>query len=148
MEPSTASPLPPSPLCAKEDEPLQPFCDGCGNVIEPDVCHCGDGPDSYEHHAELGGNHAFVPAGCTCLFMDTSWADVAKRLRARLREERQSTGAVRMRLACESCGKLHVDQGEFATKPHHTHQCAYCGLVWRPAIVNTVGVLFLYDQAK
>jgi hypothetical protein len=48
-----------------------------------------------------------------------------------------------MRLACESCGQLHIDEGEFATKPHHTHACQMCGLVWRPALVATVGVRFL-----
>lgn len=48
-----------------------------------------------------------------------------------------------MRLRCPICGGLHVDQGEFATKPHHTHACQYCGEVWRPAIVPTVGVAFL-----
>jgi hypothetical protein len=50
---------------------------------------------------------------------------------------------VPMRLACEGCGKLHIDEGEFATKPHHTHACQNCGLVWRPAIGPTVGVRFL-----
>lgn len=48
-----------------------------------------------------------------------------------------------MRLCCERCGEIHVDEGEFATKPHHTHACQYCGLVWRPALVATVGVQFL-----
>lgn len=48
-----------------------------------------------------------------------------------------------MRLVCEACGKLHVDEGEFVTKPHHTHSCQHCGLTWRPAIVPTVGVRFL-----
>lgn len=48
-----------------------------------------------------------------------------------------------MRLNCPSCGKLHLDVGEFATKPHHTHACQECGLVWRPAMVATVGVRFL-----
>lgn len=41
------------------------------------------------------------------------------------------------------CGERHVDVGEFATKPHHTHACQHCGMVWRPAIVPTVGVQFL-----
>lgn len=41
------------------------------------------------------------------------------------------------------CGVLHVDEGEFATKPHHTHACQSCGMVWRPAVVETVGVRFL-----
>lgn len=41
------------------------------------------------------------------------------------------------------CGALHIDEGEFATKPHHTHACQVCGHVWRPAVVATVGVRFL-----
>ena len=48
-----------------------------------------------------------------------------------------------MRLPCPDCGELHIDEGEFATKPHHTHACQQCGNVWRPAIVETVGVRFL-----
>lgn len=48
-----------------------------------------------------------------------------------------------MRLCCEGCGKLHIDEGEFATKVHHTHSCQHCGLTWRPAVVPTVGVRFL-----
>lgn len=48
-----------------------------------------------------------------------------------------------MRLFCDKCGVLHIDEGEFATKPHHTHACQFCGNVWRPAIVATVGVKFL-----
>lgn len=46
-------------------------------------------------------------------------------------------------LACPMCGLRHIDKGEFATKPHHTHACQGCGMVWRPAIVHTVGVEFL-----
>jgi hypothetical protein len=42
-----------------------------------------------------------------------------------------------------TCGVLHIDEGEFATKPHHTHACQACGMVWRPAVVPTVGVRFL-----
>ena len=50
---------------------------------------------------------------------------------------------VPMRLSCPTCGELHIDKGILATKPHHTHACQRCGNVWRPAIVNTVGVRFL-----
>ena len=53
------------------------------------------------------------------------------------------TGPVPMRLTCPECGELHIDEGEFATKPHHTHSCQHCGLTWRPAVVHTVGVRFL-----
>jgi hypothetical protein len=48
-----------------------------------------------------------------------------------------------MRLICPGCGMLHVDAGAFATKPHHTHACQGCGMVWRPAVLHTVGVAFL-----
>lgn len=50
---------------------------------------------------------------------------------------------IQMRLPCPFCHKLHIDDGEFTIKPHHTHACQNCGMVWRPAIINTVGVQFL-----
>lgn len=46
-------------------------------------------------------------------------------------------------LTCPMCSERHIDRGEFATKPHHTHACQKCGLTWRPAIGPTVGVEFL-----
>ena len=54
-----------------------------------------------------------------------------------------SNDPVPMRLPCPSCGELHLDEGEFAKKPHHTHSCQKCGLTWRPAVVHTVEVRFL-----
>jgi len=48
-----------------------------------------------------------------------------------------------MLLWCPQCRARHIDVGEFATKPHHTHACQSCGMVWRPALVPTVGVQFL-----
>lgn len=48
-----------------------------------------------------------------------------------------------MRLNCPSCGELHIDEGEYASKAHHTHACQFCGMVWRPALVYTRGVRFL-----
>jgi predicted RNA-binding Zn-ribbon protein involved in translation (DUF1610 family) len=48
-----------------------------------------------------------------------------------------------MRLTCPECRELHIDEGEFATRVHHTHSCQNCGLTWRPAVVPTVGVRFL-----
>lgn len=48
-----------------------------------------------------------------------------------------------MFLTCPMCSGRHIDEGEFATKPHHTHACQHCGLTWRPAIVPTVGVQYL-----
>ena len=46
-------------------------------------------------------------------------------------------------LSCPVCYVRHVDVGEFATKPHHTHACQGCGHVWRPAKEPTVGVQYL-----
>jgi hypothetical protein len=50
-----------------------------------------------------------------------------------------------MLLFCPMCNTRHIDDGDFATKPHHTHACQNmeCGMVWRPAIVPTVGVRWL-----
>lgn len=50
---------------------------------------------------------------------------------------------VPMLLWCPECGGRHIDEGDFDTKPHHTHACQHCGHVWRPAIVPTRGVQFL-----
>jgi hypothetical protein len=38
------------------------ICPGCGNEIDPEVCHCGEIRSM--HGPERG--HSFVPAGCTC----------------------------------------------------------------------------------
>lgn len=48
-----------------------------------------------------------------------------------------------MLLWCPECRERHIDEGEFATKAHHTHACQHCGHCWRPAIVPTCGVRFL-----
>ena len=40
-------------------------------------------------------------------------------------------------LSCPSCGKRHIDEGEWATRRHHTHRCVNddagigCGNEWR-----------------
>jgi predicted RNA-binding Zn-ribbon protein involved in translation (DUF1610 family) len=50
---------------------------------------------------------------------------------------------VPMLLWCPECGSRHIDEGEWAKREHHTHACQICGVVWRPALVSTVGVRFL-----
>lgn len=62
---------------------------------------------------------------------------------ALLNELSRPQAPIPMRLTCPSCNALHIDVGEFATKVHHTHACQSCGMVWRPAVVPTVGVQFL-----
>lgn len=68
---------------------------------------------------------------------------VASHVAAFLDKEIGGAEPVPMILHCPACGERHIDEGEFATKPHHTHACQSCGVVWRPAIVATVGVQFL-----
>ena len=58
--------------------------------------------------------------------------------------------SIPMRITCPGelpdgtkCGRLHIDEGEWATKPHHTHSCQHCGMTFRPAVPYTVGVAFL-----
>lgn len=36
---------------------------------------------------------------------------------------------VEMELPCPKCGALHLDEGEWATRPHHKHLCGNCGHV-------------------
>lgn len=54
------------------------------------------------------------------------------------------TTPIPMLLWCPECGTRHIDEGKYAVEePHHTHACQGCGMVWRPALVQTVGVQFL-----
>ena len=70
---------------------------------------------------------------------------------AQERSRAETSAPIPLVLYCPGCHTLHVDEGDFAPgpngepakKPHHTHACQNCPLVWRPAIVNTVGVRFL-----
>lgn len=71
-------------------------------------------PPGYDHRAEVGGG-----------LMDLRPPPVS------------------IRLPCPMCSTLHIDEGKWAHKPHHTHACQHCGHVWRPAVVDTVGVQFL-----
>lgn len=52
-------------------------------------------------------------------------------------------GTIPMILHCPQCGERHIDEGDFSIVAHHTHACQGCGMVWRPAKVNTHGVRFL-----
>ena len=53
---------------------------------------------------------------------------------------------VPMVLHCPKCFTQHVDQDEFATRPHRTHRCVQCAHEWRPANVYTVGVAAIEDR--
>jgi rubredoxin len=70
-------------------------------------------------------------------------SDVMGEQAKHLAREHELGAPIPLRLTCPACGTLHVDEGEFATKRHHTHACQGCGMVWRPAKADTVGVRFL-----
>ena len=60
------------------------------------------------------------------------------------RQRKKNKGdPVPMLLWCPQCNDRHIDEGEFATRVHHTHACQTCGHNWRPAVVPTIGVQFL-----
>jgi hypothetical protein len=63
-----------------------------------------------------------------------------KREESRLKEA--LAAPIPMQLWCPLCHTRHIDEGEFAAKPHTTHACQNptCGLVWKPAKVPTIGV--------
>lgn len=58
-------------------------------------------------------------------------------------EKQKPLPPIPMILMCPACDARHIDVGRFATHPHTTHACQGCGFVWRPALLNTVGVQFL-----
>lgn len=60
-----------------------------------------------------------------------------------LKELRDRRVPVPLILYCPKCDGRHIDKGEFAKRPHHTHACQHCGFSWRPAINTTVGVEYL-----
>ncbi len=77
-------------------------------------------------------------------------ADTAEALRIARLDLEELRKPVPMLLYCPMCHTKHIDEGEFATRSHHSHACQgfvevegkkrRCGHVWRPAIVTTVGV--------
>lgn len=77
------------------------------------------------------------------LALDEWVKDGAKAQLTLIEQSKTGKEAIPMRLPCPDCGKLHIDEGEFMFKQHHTHACQFCGMVWRPALVPTVGVQFL-----
>lgn len=42
---------------------------------------------------------------------------------------------------CPACQTKHIDEGEWATRPHKTHKCQNCSLEWRPFPYATVGIV-------
>lgn len=59
---------------------------------------------------------------------------------ARLGGETKANPVPLVDLLCPNCAAVHVDEGEWATRLHKTHQCQNCKYEWRPFPYATVGV--------
>ncbi len=76
-----------------------------------------------DHHGSFVAECPKCPAGMI--------ADTLDELRAAWNRRAAPPAPERKPLNCPECGKPHVDRGEWATKPHHTHLCEHCGHKWR-----------------
>lgn len=66
---------------------------------------------------------------------------LARWLAERLRPWLRRKNPIPLILPCPNCGRLHVDEGEWATtRVHRTHLCLFCAVTWRPCARPTVGV--------
>lgn len=84
-----------------------------------------DHPDNGWIYTGLGGRHP----GCEVQPLYAHPADPAA-----------PDGPQPVHLFCPVCAAPHLDEGEWATRPHKTHQCQGCGHEWRPFPFATVGV--------
>lgn len=65
-------------------------------------------------------------------------------IRARIKRDTEIAASkespIKLLLDCPNCKQRHVDEGEWAIKPHIKHRCQFCGHEWRPDYRYTVGV--------
>ena len=72
--------------------------------------------------------------------LQTEVRDHIKRIEAEL--ERPEL-PLELLIICPRCKEQHVDEGEFATKPHKNHSCQFCGLTFQASgPVESIGVQF------
>jgi hypothetical protein len=112
-------------------------------------CDCSDAPERMLRSKEATQQTASDATDTTAAI---AWA-ANERERQQFREgfesgqrvgaEQQKHVPIPMLLWCPKCSEKHVDEGAYATTPHSTHTCQNCGLLWKPALVPTVGVNFL-----
>lgn len=72
-------------------------------------------------------------------------AEIVEFLLDHARQSVESTEPIPLILFCPACGHQHIDEGEWATKPHKTHLCEACETDWRPSMKPTVGVRMLEE---
>jgi hypothetical protein len=57
-----------------------------------------------------------------------------------------------MIIFCPNCYFKHIDQPQpeknWDNPPHRSHECQSCGTVWRPADVNTNGVVAIQTRGQ
>ena len=55
-------------------------------------------------------------------------------------------------LFCPNCAEQHIDEPQpekdWTNPPHKTHECQFCGHLWRPSDVPTNGVLQTTTKGK
>ena len=103
-------------------------------------CHAAAGETCVRNYAHPGRQCGQECPTCGVAVDSPCIADTFHLSRA---EPTQPAAPIPIRIHCPECHELHVDEGEWVTKPHHTHSCQACGHTWRPAVVHTVGVRFL-----
>lgn len=59
---------------------------------------------------------------------------------------------INMLLFCPQCAEQHIDDPQLEkgwdNPPHRSHECQFCGYVWRPADVATNGVAQITTEGK
>lgn len=121
------------------------------SVIELALAECApteDQRDAYmeKHPSELPGLvRAAVNLAASRLALIESHQRVLKDTTNTLAEKFDCELAqpIPMILWCPMCHRRHVDEGEYATKPHKTHACQHCGFQWAQSVRPTVGVGYL-----
>ena len=53
---------------------------------------------------------------------------------------------IKLLLICPVCGRQHVDYGVWAARIHTSHLCEHCGIIWKPCLMPTVGVMALCNH--
>lgn len=99
---------------------------------------------------------------CAVLHADGWWTWVASEPHGELAADWQlhvyrtapprPVGPIPMILFCHSCGLQHIDAPQpekgWTNPPHRSHECQGCGLIWRPADIETTGVYNIQTRGK
>lgn len=81
------------------------------------------------------GRYDCIVWGTSCICPCRPEWRVAKRVLMSIEDN-----PVPVTIYCPKCETMHLDDGEWATRPHKTHLCLECGQEWRPFPYATVGV--------